>query len=697
MSITHSFISGKSDGGDATLVRPSDWNADHVGGLDNPMTDEGDLIIGGGGSTFADLLAGLSGSGVGATVLSTNAGAGGWQSGWTDGTPTTGTGGPTWGSGAWIRADFGSAKDIRRFRMTTDGWENNGPKTDLFLESSPNNSTWTTRWQMSVDGPTWTNPSGASGWAFNTAGSGPGGQGGYMETGLIELPSVVSAQYWRVRGTGPGGGNPWGIGTVELYEETGIPGGVPERLAIGDPDDVLTVDPSTLRPSWRSLPTTADILDIPTSETDSDLVLKPDGAGGVAWGVDSGGSGGGGGGGEYADKYNPDHETPATTPAFAEEFNGSKDAGWAWTSAPGTDDLSNYPGFYRIAGDSTERHLSHAWTPGATDVTLAAKFRQAGPGDGGNIAIYLGDTTGNPNNLVMVIMTPSTGVVDMYTENGAGSFSLIGSTGVIGQALRGGDFYLRLTRLNSGPTWRAYASTDGITWYEVSATTNKSLTIAALGIRIDNTSDYAVDWIRAWDSIVEKVGGNGGGGGGSMWTQVLNESGASFANFTAGSGTWASASGVISQTAGPTGAHYRARFNDPVILGMPIIYEGEIRLDSVGGGDAFAYLLVGYDGSTGGGGLAVGLDPNDDVVRVEHSAVAIVREKAAGTVVTGTWYKLRLLFNGPWVSIYLNDVWLCNAAFTVSSANADSIGLNTYNATASFRNLKAWTLDFSGI
>jgi hypothetical protein len=32
MPITHSFTSAKSDGGDATLVRPSDWNAAHVGG-----------------------------------------------------------------------------------------------------------------------------------------------------------------------------------------------------------------------------------------------------------------------------------------------------------------------------------------------------------------------------------------------------------------------------------------------------------------------------------------------------------------------------------------------------------------------------------------------------------------------------------------------------------------------------------------
>lgn len=30
MTVTHSFTSTKSDGGDTTVVRPSDWNADHV-------------------------------------------------------------------------------------------------------------------------------------------------------------------------------------------------------------------------------------------------------------------------------------------------------------------------------------------------------------------------------------------------------------------------------------------------------------------------------------------------------------------------------------------------------------------------------------------------------------------------------------------------------------------------------------------
>ena len=35
MPISHPFVSGKADGGDATLVRPSNWNASHAGTLDH--------------------------------------------------------------------------------------------------------------------------------------------------------------------------------------------------------------------------------------------------------------------------------------------------------------------------------------------------------------------------------------------------------------------------------------------------------------------------------------------------------------------------------------------------------------------------------------------------------------------------------------------------------------------------------------
>ena len=35
MGVTHTMVSGKSDGADASLVRPSDWNAAHTNAEDD--------------------------------------------------------------------------------------------------------------------------------------------------------------------------------------------------------------------------------------------------------------------------------------------------------------------------------------------------------------------------------------------------------------------------------------------------------------------------------------------------------------------------------------------------------------------------------------------------------------------------------------------------------------------------------------
>lgn len=209
----------------------------------------GDLEYGGQGSPtgYLDLLAGLSGAGSGATVLSTNAGAGGWQAGWTNGTLTAASGGQTWTSGAWLKADFGSGKRIARFRMTSDGWANNGPDTDLILESSDDNVSWTPRWQMTVDGPAWaTVLNTGSGWVFPAT-------TGYRDTGLIVLPQPITARYWRIRGLGSGGGNPWNIGGIQLDQVTTVGAGNPSRLAAPPTSPrVLAYDGPTGAPTWKA-------------------------------------------------------------------------------------------------------------------------------------------------------------------------------------------------------------------------------------------------------------------------------------------------------------------------------------------------------------------------------------------------------------------------------------------------------------
>ena len=67
-SVKHAFTSAKSDGGDATLVRPSNWNDDHEGAISavNVKTDAGATGDGttddGGAFATAETLAGVGGS-----------------------------------------------------------------------------------------------------------------------------------------------------------------------------------------------------------------------------------------------------------------------------------------------------------------------------------------------------------------------------------------------------------------------------------------------------------------------------------------------------------------------------------------------------------------------------------------------------------------------------------------------------------
>ena len=214
-------------------------------GEDLPIQNAGDIIVGSIGTVvgYTDLLSGLSGAGGNGIVLSNSGGAGGWQAGWTNDTFSDGSGGVTWANNAWIKADLGEATRIGRFRMTTDQWGNNGPDTDLFLESSDDNSTWVTRWQMSIDGPAWSQ---------NNVGTNFANVGGpkYRDTGLVTMDTSFNARYWRFRGTGGGSGNPWTIGGVSLYEAITEGSGQPEALPGPPTKRLLGFDPAVGYPSW---------------------------------------------------------------------------------------------------------------------------------------------------------------------------------------------------------------------------------------------------------------------------------------------------------------------------------------------------------------------------------------------------------------------------------------------------------------
>lgn len=81
-AVVHAKTSAKADGGDSTLVQPSDWNADHtITGLTTVATDAiwdaaGDLAVGSGADTAARLAKGAAGA-----VLAMGNGAVIWNAG----------------------------------------------------------------------------------------------------------------------------------------------------------------------------------------------------------------------------------------------------------------------------------------------------------------------------------------------------------------------------------------------------------------------------------------------------------------------------------------------------------------------------------------------------------------------------------------------------------------------------------------
>ncbi len=212
----------------------------------------------------------------------------------------------------------------------------------------------------------------------------------------------------------------------------------------------------------------------------------------------------------------------------------------------------------------------------------------------------------------------------------------------------------------------------------------------------DPHTGYVKESDAAWVDLTDggastahsHAGGGGGGGGG--WTQGINESGASFANFTAAGGTWASNGTEITQTdAG--GAFRRAKHNTKQPIGAGLVYEADLQIVSGGGGNEIAGLVVGFDGSNGNG-LAVRLDVAADELKVELDSVTALRTFPQA-LNAGQWYTVRIVTAGHWISVYLNGVLQGSTLQgTAGTQSADFVGLVSYGASVKFRNIKAWTV-----
>lgn len=285
-----------------------------------------------------------------------------------------------------------------------------------------------------------------------------------------------------------------------------------DRVAVGTNDYVLTADSTaSTGVAWKAgssgVSQLDDLTDVNAPSPASGDALVWSGSEWVATAPSEGG------------RYSA-LGAPTTAVSVGHEFKDGTAGSFAWApSNPGTNDVTTYGGWGRfVTTDSTVRYYSKAWTPGASDVTAALGVDLSSNNNAGHLSLMLGSTTGvlegAGGNAVLVQVSFGTNGGDMYVDAydiNTGSFSAIGSS----QLLRAPNyssptFYLRLTRVVSGPTWTFYYSFNGVTWASLATTGSKSLTIGAIALRLasdsTNRTDIAVAFIRGWDSIIEKIG-----------------------------------------------------------------------------------------------------------------------------------------------------------------------------------------------
>lgn len=177
------------------------------------------------------------------------------------------------------------------------------------------------------------------------------------------------------------------------------------------------------------------------------------------------------------------------------------------------------------------------------------------------------------------------------------------------------------------------------------------------------------------------------GGIAPWWTQIVDESGASFTNFTAVDGTWASDGSVIKQT-NTTTTTYKAKYNTKVPVAM-LIFEAEVYIHTAGAGKTGG-LVLGFDGSSISNCLTVQLNQGGSMV-ADTNGVAN-RLTVSTTVNVDTWYKLRVVQSGTGGTAIYKDGTLLGTVLSTNNNNISYVGLVESSAEVWFRNIKVWTM-----
>lgn len=191
------------------------------------------------------------------------------------------------------------------------------------------------------------------------------------------------------------------------------------------------------------------------------------------------------------------------------------------------------------------------------------------------------------------------------------------------------------------------------------------------------------------------IASTGGGGGSAVdWTAHLNLSGASFTGFTANSGTWSSNGTEIIQT-DTSATQRRAYYTTLFPIGFSTIIEVEAQVVSIGAGGFYRAGVGVFDGANNTAGLIAYIDRGAGSVVADVDSAAGINS-ASTTINLATFYKIRLVFSGWWVSVYLDGTLKFNGIYYTATTSprvaSQYVGLTSYAASVKFRNFKVWTL-----
>lgn len=191
--------------------------------------------------------------------------------------------------------------------------------------------------------------------------------------------------------------------------------------------------------------------------------------------------------------YSPDIP-PSSPEAENDEFDDDSLAG-AWTSYGSLDVLSEtrYHGFLYMeesASAFSADGVRKAFTPGAVAFTVVAKASGFATANFGIAALELLDSS---NALLGTngVQWSTGGVLRSRIADGTVNITING-------AAAAGPFWLRTDR-NSGSTWKAWISFDGMTWYYLGTWTNGT-TVAKAALTV-STGTAGVPGQVAWDYI----------------------------------------------------------------------------------------------------------------------------------------------------------------------------------------------------